>query len=58
MWLQYYLAAVERHRLQPVCAGCGQPFEVGDKRQKYCNPYCRRAANERAYYRRNKEKGK
>ena len=52
MWLQVYFAATERRIVRLHCKGCGQPFEAKDIRQEYCNRYCRHAANQRSYYRR------
>ena len=50
MWLQVYVAATEQRIVRGRCKGCGQPFEAKDRRQVYCDPYCRHAANQRSYY--------
>lgn len=52
MWLQVYFAATEPRIVRLHCKGCGQPFEAKDIRQEYCERYCRHAANQRSYYRR------
>ena len=58
MWLQVYFAATERRIVRERCKGCGRPFEAKDQRQQYCDPYCRRATNQRNYYSREKRKQK
>ena len=55
MWLQAYFAATERRIVRGQCKGCGRPFEARDKRQEYCDKYCRHAKNQRDHYRRKKQ---
>ncbi len=55
MWLQAYIAATERRIVRGHCKGCGRPFEARDKRQEYCDKYCRHATNQRDHYRRKKQ---
>lgn len=51
MWLQVYIAATERRIVRAHCKGCGDPFEAKDTRQEYCGLSCRKAKNQRDYYR-------
>ena len=55
MWLQFYMAATERRIVKAHCKGCGNPFEARDKRQEYCDKWCRHATNQRDHYRRQKQ---
>jgi hypothetical protein len=54
MWLQVYFTATERRLIRDHCKGCGRAFEARDKRQEFCDPSCRNATKQRAYYRRQK----
>jgi hypothetical protein len=56
MWLQVYFAATERRIVRERCKGCGNPFEARDKRQEYCDKWCRHATNQRDHYRRTRER--
>ena len=55
------VAALEHPRekisKQLKCQGCGVEFETIDPRQRYCEPRCRHATNQRAFYNRGKEGG-
>lgn len=55
MWLQVYLAATEQRLVSLRCKGCRRPFEAKDRRQEYCDKWCRHATNQRSYYKREKE---
>ncbi len=58
MWLQLYMAALNRRLTVKRCRNCGHLLTSSDPRQQYCDRSCRSARTSRDYYQRKRAKEK